>query len=210
MKLEDLKHANVLARPADNKRTIPDGAYNGETTNAEFVERESKFSEDNTRVVLNIKVEVQDDEGEVVDLYIAPNYSWSKRGNMMKILEKLAALPAPGESIDIDELVGIPVQVIVENVEKDGETYSNIVSIKRVKTSSPENVRNRKYITKKSAVPKQSEMEERVLEKRFSTMDKDEMLEDNFPSDTDDDFDELDDSDELEDFDVPDDFFDEG
>ena len=209
MKLEDLQHANVLARPADNKRNIPDGAYNGETTKAEFIERESKFSEDNTRVVLNLKIEVQDDEGEVVDLYISPNYSWSKRGNMMKILEKLDTLPAPGESIDIDELVGIQVQVIVENVEKDGETYSNIVSIKRVKPSNQHNARNRKPITKKSAGSKQNELEERVLKKQFSTKVEDKMFEDDLPSDTDDNFNELDDLNELEVFDVPDDFFDE-
>lgn len=46
MKLEDLQQANVLARPADRKRTIPDGAYNGELTKAEHLECDSQFSED--------------------------------------------------------------------------------------------------------------------------------------------------------------------
>ncbi len=209
MKLEELQHASVLTRPADNKRTIPDGAYNGETTNAELVERDSQYSDDGKRVALNIKIEVEDDEGEVVDLYIAPNYSWSKRGKMIKILEKLDVLPDPGESVDVDEIVGIPVQVIVENVEKDGETYSNIVSIKRVKAINPRNARNRKPSTNKLVVPKKSELEEPGLKKRFSKKDEDEKLEDDIPFDTDDDYEGEDDLDEQEGFDVPDDFFDE-
>lgn len=177
MKLEDLQHANVLARPADNKRTIPDGAYNGEMTNAEFVERDSQYSEDGKRVVLNIKVEVEDDEGEVVDLYIAPNYTWSKRGSMIKILEKLGALPAPGESIDLDELVGIPVQVIVENIEKDDETYSNIVSIKRIKTAQSQSTIQKKSITKKPItkkplISKRSAMEEALFGKKYNSNDE--------------------------------------
>lgn len=149
MKLEDLQHKNLLARPAYNKITIPNGAYNGELTKAELVERDSKYSEDKKRVVLNLKVEVGDDEGEVVDLYIAPNYSWSKKGGMIKILENLEILPEPGETIDLDELIGIPVQVIVENVEKDDETYSNIVSIKRIKTIQSQRRNQKKSFTRK-------------------------------------------------------------
>lgn len=133
MKLADLQHANVLARPESNKKTVADGAYNGFIRSAEFAERDSQYSDDGKRIVLNIKVEVTDEDGETVDLYISPNYSWSPRGNMMKILEKLEALPAPGESISLEDLVDMPVQVIVENVEKDNVTYSNIMSIKRIK-----------------------------------------------------------------------------
>lgn len=209
MKLADIEQIDVLTRPAGNKRTIADGTYLGETTNAEYVERDSQYSDDGKHVVINIKVEVINHQGEVIDLYIAPSYSWSKRGNMMKILEKLEVLPAPGEFIHLDELIGIPVQIIVENVNKDGETYSNIVSIKRVKSNNSQYVSNRQPNTKKSVVPKQSKSEERVLKKRFPTKYEDEMLEDDFSSDTNDDFDELDDIDELEDFDVPNDIFDE-
>lgn len=144
MKLADLQHANVLARPESNKKTVADGAYNGSIRSAEFAERDSQYSDDGKRIVLNIKVEVTDEDGETVDLYISPNYSWSSRGNMVKILEKLEALPAPGESIALDDLIDIPVQVIVENVEKDNVTYSNIVSIKRTKQTTV-----KKSVTKK-------------------------------------------------------------
>ncbi|MFJ8263017.1 hypothetical protein ACIQ4I_13870 [Rummeliibacillus sp. NPDC094406] len=193
MKIEELQHTNVLARPEANKRTIPDGAYNGETTKAEFLERDSQYSEDGKRVVLNIKIEVEDDAEEVIDLYIAPNYSWSKQGNMMKILEKLDVLPAPGESIDLDELVGIPVQVIVENVEKDGETYSNIVSIKRIKANQPQRTIKKKPIAKKTVAPKRRVIKKRLFGEQSTSTDEfdipfdlDESIE------TDDDFDNVD------------------
>lgn len=145
MKLEDLQHSNVLARPESNKKNVPDGAYNGVIRSAEFAERDNYYKPDEKRIVLILKIEVTDEEGEAVDLYIAPNYSWSSRGNMVKILEKLEALPAPGESIALDDLIDIPVQVIVENVEKDNVTYSNIMSIKRLKQNTV-----KKPIVKKS------------------------------------------------------------
>ncbi len=167
MRLEDLAVKNVLARPEGNKRNIDEGSYKGITTLAELAERDSQYSEDGKRVVLNIKVEVEDDEGEMVDLYISPNYSWSKRGKMIKLLEKLDCLPAPGEAIDLDDLVGIPVQVIVENVEKDGEIYSNIVSIKRDKTEKVKKKPSKQEIRKK-AVARQAEERKKQAENIFA------------------------------------------
>lgn len=133
MKLSEFDRTDVLTRPVSNKKTIMEGAYNGETISAVLVEKESQFSADGFRVVLIIKVEVQDQDDETVELYSSSNFSWSKRGRMLKVLEKLEALPDQGESINLEELEGIPVQVIVENIEKDGEIYSNIVSMKKIK-----------------------------------------------------------------------------
>jgi hypothetical protein len=135
MKLSELNQTEELVRPEENKRSISDGMYEGTTAYAELQERECRFSKDGTRVVLSIRVEVEDEDGETVDLYVAPNYSWSKRGHMMQLLESLDALPEPGESIALQDLVGIPVQVLVENVEKNGEVYSNIVRIKKRQVS---------------------------------------------------------------------------
>lgn len=167
MKLEDLQHANVLARPESNKKNVSDGAYNGFIRLAEFAERDSQYSDDGKRIVLNIKVEVTDEENETVDLYISPNYSWSTRGNMLKILEKLEALPAPGESISLEDLVDMPVQVIVENVEKDNVTYSNIMSIKRIKQSTTKKSIFKKTLKNNASKPKISES----LESDFDELD---------------------------------------
>ena len=164
MRLNELKNTNMLARPEGNRRNVSDGVYSGRTTFAELVERESNFSKDGFRVVLNIKVEVEDENGETIDLYISPNYTWSPKGNMVKILEKLDALPKPGESISLDDLVGVPVQVVVENVEKDGETYSNIVSIKKVKEKSTAKRPQIKVSRKRPEQSKISELESDMFE----------------------------------------------
>lgn len=132
MKLNELARTDLIMRPASKIRNAPDGAHNGRIASAEFIERDSKFSPDGKRVALNLKIEVEIPNGEIVDLYLSSNYSWSNKGSMVKLLEKLEVLPNPGESISLDKLVNIPVQVIVENVKKDGVTYSNIASIKRI------------------------------------------------------------------------------
>lgn len=131
MKLEDLKSLDRLVRPEDKGYTVPDGAYNGVTQMAELAERDSKYSKDGKRVVLNIMIEVQDSDGQKVRLYVSPTYTWSKRGNMVKIFDRLGVEVPPGEGVSLEKLVNIPVQVVVENVVKDGVTYSNVVSIKR-------------------------------------------------------------------------------
>jgi hypothetical protein len=172
MKLSNLENPDFLLRPEGNKRSIDDGVYEGETTHAEFQEWESKYSEDGTRVVLSIKVEVNDADGDPVDLYVAPNYSWSSRGNMMKVLENLGLLPGPGERLQLTDLVGIPVQVMVENVEKDGETYSNIIRMKRIalktsaSTGGPE-----KKVPRKRSILKSFQSE---AEKLFNETETDE------------------------------------
>jgi hypothetical protein len=171
MKLADLQNQDYLDRPEGNKRSIEDGVYEGETSHAEFQEWESKFSEDGTRVVLSIRVEVEDADGELVDLYISPNYSWSKRGNMVKVLENLDILPGPGERLQLEDLVGIPVQVMVENVEKDGETYSNIIRMKTLAQNRSKSARSlEKKIPKKRPIPKSFKSE---ADKLFDEQDED-------------------------------------
>lgn len=131
MKLQEMVNMRKVARPTGVQNNVNDGSYPGEINLAEFVERESKFSDDGMRIMLNMRIKLYLENDESVELYHAVNYTWSQKGHMIKILEKLEMLPAPGEKLDLDQLVGLPVQVIVENVIKDGVTYSNIVSIKR-------------------------------------------------------------------------------
>lgn len=132
MKLSELKNLEVLSRPESNTKTIPEGSYEGAIATAEFVERESKYTPDGTRVVLNLRIEVEDTDGEIVDLYYGVNYSWSKKGKMLSLLEKLGCLPKQGGNLMLEDLVGIAVRVSVENVSKDDNTYSNITSIRRL------------------------------------------------------------------------------
>lgn len=161
MKLSELKNLETIERPEGNGRTIEDGTYDGVIASIELVERESKYSKDGTRVVLNTKIEVEDAEGDTVDLFYAVNYSWSKKGNMLKFLEKLDALPNPGQSTRLSDLVGMTVRVSVENVTKDGETYSNIISIRKL-----EELRNR--VTSPQQAPPRRPLP-KPAQKRFSS-----------------------------------------
>ena len=196
MNIQDLQIRNVLSRPLVNLKEIPDGAYKGFTKHAGFEEKDDKFN-GGIRVVLNLKVEVSNNEGELVDLYTCANYSWSSKGNMIKLLEKLNCLPKPGEEISLDDLVDIPVQVIVENVEKDGERYPNIISIKRIS--------DYKVSAKMQSAQKPSKNDKRVLkqemEQNINELEQDmEADEDEFQFDDDDD-----DEDDDEDFEENDD-----
>lgn len=136
MKITELTSTDLLERPTKDERSVDEGLHEGITSSVAYTERESKYSEDGSRVVLNVGVEITDKSEKKATLYIAPNYSWSSKGNMVKLLEKLDVLPEPGQSLKLSELVGIPVQVIVKNVEKDGVRYSNIVSIERIEDRS--------------------------------------------------------------------------
>jgi len=133
MRLADIKDHFTLSRPETDSNSVTDGRHEGILRSAELVERESTYTADGYRVTLNIKVEVEDEVGDPVYLYLSPTYSWSQRGKMLGILEKLEVLPEPGKSLDLADLVDLPVTIIVENVEKDSRCFSNIVSIKRAR-----------------------------------------------------------------------------
>jgi len=111
--------------------SIADGVYAGVISQAELIERESKYSSDGFRVVLRLQVEIEDEDGETVSLFSNANVSWSKKATMVKLLEDLKFLPAPGEGLQLRDLVGLGVQAMIENVERDGTTFSNIVSLKQ-------------------------------------------------------------------------------
>lgn len=133
MRIEELTNPKNLTRPESSEvEIVPEGLQNAELVEAELVERDSKFSEDGKRVVLNSRVLVTTSDNKTASLYYSVTYSWSKRGKMCKLLEDLQMMPEPGENLKIADLIGIPVQVLVQNVDKDGVVYSNIVSIKRL------------------------------------------------------------------------------
>ena len=120
-----------MVRPTEVRRIAREGAHFNVIELAELVERDSKFTDDGKQTKLKIRTGAVDDNGDPVALYYEVNYTWHPKGNMYKLLEKLEMMPIPGEALDLDKMIGLPVQIIVENVIKDGVTYSNIVSMKR-------------------------------------------------------------------------------
>lgn len=133
MKLEDVALNGMLIRPEEGKRYVNAGTYTGEIVQVELVERECNYNEDKKRVVVNFKIEIEDEE---VTLYFSPNLAWTKHGKLVRTLEKLGALPELGESLQLEKMVGISVRVTVENNEKEGTTYSNIINVESLEKTN--------------------------------------------------------------------------
>lgn len=159
-----------LTRPVGDRRNIANGTYVGTIEKAEVKEFDCNFNDDGIRTALNIKVEVEDGNGETVVLYTSPNFTWSKKGNMVKLLDDINALPEPGEDLVLEGLVGIPVKVMVENVKKDGETYSNIIRMKR---DDEAKVKGEGKKTDNKTAPKKKPVKKRSIEDIIKDSDDD-------------------------------------
>ncbi|NTU22479.1 hypothetical protein HPY28_19335 [Brevibacillus sp. HB1.2] len=123
----------ILERPISTFPLVPDGVYNGQLESVEIKELESSFHPNGKRTAVNFKINIKLPDDEVETLYVSPTYTWSMKGKLIKQLDDLEALPEPGESLDLDRLEGMNVTVYVENTEKDGQTYSNIVKMTKRK-----------------------------------------------------------------------------
>ncbi|MDV2888130.1 hypothetical protein RYX45_23490, partial [Alkalihalophilus pseudofirmus] len=75
------------------------------------------------RDALNLKVEFIKPNGDLVYLFYAPTITWSPKGKFMKMLHDLDKVPAMGEELDINSLVGMNVTATIENVERDNVVY---------------------------------------------------------------------------------------
>lgn len=125
-----------LVRPS-NKYALNEGAQNAKIFSVEIKEFPSIYHASGKRDALNTKVEFIKPNGDFVYLYYAPTITWSEKGKFMKMLHDLDVVPAEGEELDINTLIGMRVTATIENVERDGIVYSNIVRIQKRVTSIP-------------------------------------------------------------------------
>ncbi|WP_152681085.1 hypothetical protein [Neobacillus vireti] len=129
------KLQSKLVRPS-NKYFFDDGAKNGKIFSVDVKEFDSYYHDSGKRVALNTKVEFIKPNGEFFYLYYAPTITWSEKGKFLKMLHDLDVVPAEGEELDINALVGMNVTATIENVERDNVVYSNIVRIQKRGTST--------------------------------------------------------------------------
>ncbi|WP_110112526.1 hypothetical protein [Bacillus sp. CGMCC 1.16541] len=125
-----------LVRPS-NKNVLDEGAQKGKIFSVEIKEFDSIYHASGKRDALNLKVEFIKPNGDLVYLFYAPTITWSPKGKFMKMLHDLDKVPAMGEELDINSLVGMNVTATIENVERDNVVYSNIVRIQKRATSIP-------------------------------------------------------------------------
>jgi hypothetical protein len=128
------KSQSKLVRPSN--KYVDDGAQEGKIFLIEVKEFDSIYHASGKRDALNIKMEFFKPNGELVYLYYAPTITWSPKGKFMKMLQDLDLLPAMGEELDINKLVGMKVTATIENVQRDNVVYSNIVRIKKKSTDN--------------------------------------------------------------------------
>jgi len=126
-------HQSKLVRPStkSNKYVFDEGPKDGKIFSVEVKEFDSFFHDSGKRVALNIKVEFIKPNGELVYLYYAPTITWSEKGKLMKMLHDLDVVPAEGEELDINSLIGMKVTATIEIVERDNNVYSNIIRIQK-------------------------------------------------------------------------------
>lgn len=127
-----------LLRPKEIRMNIPEGFHRGNIEAAMTKIVESQFTDTGKREVLEIKVSITLPNGETATLNHQVTLTWNPKGHMLPLLQKLDALPAPGEELNLDNLIGLPVNVVVENVKKGDRIFSNIVSMKRVEAEHAE------------------------------------------------------------------------
>lgn len=121
-----------LQRPAGNRDYLNEGLHEGTIEAVELKELASDYHPSGKRIAVMIKVSVEDGHRNSVSICEFPTYTWDERGNWYKILKDLDMLPEPGEEFVLDDLVGLKVKVMVENVEKNQKTYSNIAKMRRI------------------------------------------------------------------------------
>ncbi len=138
------RYQTKLVRPS-NKYNLGVGPQKGKIFSVEVKEFDSLYHDSGKRVALNTKVEFIKPNGEFVYLYYAPTITWSEKGKLMKMLQDLDVVPAEGEELDINALIGMKVTATIENVERDGTVYSNIVRIQKRVTSIPAKKSNKEH-----------------------------------------------------------------
>ena len=128
-----------LVRPSSrsNKYVLSEGEQNGRIFSLEVKEFDSIYHDSGKREALVIKVEFIKPNGEIIHIDYAPTITWSEKGRLMKTLHDLDVVPAEGEELDTNMLKGMRVKATIENVERNGIVYSNIVRIQKRATHIP-------------------------------------------------------------------------
>lgn len=124
------KCQSKLVRPS-NKYVLDEGVQNGKIFSVGVKEFPSIYHDSGKRDALVIKVEFIKPNGEFIYLEYAPTITWSEKGRFMKMLHDLDKVPAMGEELDTNGLVGMSVTTTIENIQRDDIVYSNIVRIQK-------------------------------------------------------------------------------
>lgn len=130
-----------IVRPAYDlgKFFITNGTYPAKIVDVNAETCPSKYPGGDDWILVTLVNKVQTDKGDITKFFEVP-MSWNPNSKWMQLLDELGLTVDEGETFKSAFLNGLSVVVEVENVERGGKRYSNIVMIKKqpgvVSTSS--------------------------------------------------------------------------
>lgn len=148
--MQQLTERRIIKRPVFSN-FVPDGERDGEIIAVDMCEIDSIKYPGTKLDAINFKVKVKGEHGVDMTLFHRLLFTWGRNTKFMETLENLEMVPAEGEELDIDAFVGMKVIVEVENREKDGKNYSNIINMTKRKPQMPS-----KQVSVKKVAPKPS------------------------------------------------------
>ena len=116
-------------RPAQDA-PVPSGEHAGIIMDAIEKTLPSKFHSSGEREVLSLQVRIFLPDSEP-SLFHTVNWDWKNR-SFTRLLNDLGVLPERGQEFDPESLAGLEVIATVSSEEKNGVTYSNITSLRKL------------------------------------------------------------------------------
>lgn len=83
-------------------------------------------TKDKVRIVLEM-VDQKDKEGKFVEVWMSATKSLHEKSTLGKFLNSLK-INAKGE-FDLNNIVGLKLQVVISHTEKEGRTYANVATV---------------------------------------------------------------------------------
>ena len=112
----------------DANHSISEGYHTATIASLEYRLVTDNYSDDKAEIPRLVPTfDVVSDDGEEATLTKYFSILWSEKSNLRKLAKATQRLPDHGDNFDPDTLIGAKLIVVVENKEKDGKTYSNIV-----------------------------------------------------------------------------------
>ncbi len=110
--------------------TVPAGEHAGIIIDAIEKTLPSKFHSSGEREVLSLQVRIFLPDSEPY-LFHTVNWDWKNR-SFTRLLNDLGVLPERGQEFNPESLAGLDVIATVSVEEKNGVTYSNITSLRKL------------------------------------------------------------------------------
>lgn len=131
---------DIISRPMfdNSKYFVEDGPTPGTITAVNRETRPSIYQEGSEWTLARLTIDVHICRGNVRKYFDVP-LSWASKSKWSQTLAALGITVAPGEAFKLSSLINSPVIAHIENVERNGNSYSNVVAIEKP-TTQPEQV----------------------------------------------------------------------